>query len=1137
MTSFQDFYFEALSVLLRAVDFNLKHPLVTDLLDRFRAALESDFFLITAETYHRPTAQDLNSSKSASASEPALEDPRIHELDIEEGDEIKVLRVHREAGMAEGRTSAGKRGWFPTSISSALDQGAECGTGHRRALTSIRTKSFTLPPATCTRSFTHIEEMAGRELCNLVRVALFRRRKQLSAWPIRIFALLLCVRKEEDPQTASFGASIYDVLKDIEQDDNDSPAAVEWGCTAISDLIPIVSRESKTRAAGALFKVLERFPGDIKIAREATRSLHELARPRRQDLPDVEVAGLDIVYAGNKIYLTKKSQAESDLEILMTSLKNQQSEGDKDDASVATAKAQTQEFGLSVALELVLHLERQQRIRPAIAVSCVPILLDSIGGWCKSVSKAQLVEAALKILDVFSRGEGAHRDTIANAEGEDIMSEARQTLVGAEDTSDSTAAANQLHQTNQRIVVIIERIFDKCAPSFQRFKAQCGGRRKATARPAAKTRAEILQELQEAFEKARHAEASAKRSEGEAQDAKRAQEVLEGLRKQAEMRADAEIKEKEAMIERFDEAREKWNEWQNGVEAQLREQQQLLDEALAATAAFEEMTLQLDEGSRRLEAGIEGVVIKYGDSSTRRRLKPFVMDVIETARSKRDFADVLRCLAEFRGDELIQEAGLDALRDMLGLGCSWESCYVCKEISSKQQAAEQAELDERLRKAGASKGAITVSLMWDNESASEDLDLHIDCPLGEISYGNKKVGAGELDVDNQGSGAAVENVFWAEPEPGTFTVRVVNYSKKRTTAFTLVFASSCLVRLVDGAGGVIQENFTGSKSFSGSCLQPLTICTFEVADKEERERREAALRELEEARARLAREGSENVCSVLVANDVVNCCFEAMQSCPSSLRVQTVGAHLLVCMLDDASSPLCLSKPLAMTQSLSHLEIILLGLKLASRTHRNAGSAASLLNKAQGNSDEHDALYRFAFHLLEAVPQKHGVTELTTAYSIPPWTVEVLLEALKLQPSCMSFATSFLTRLCRADPLHLRRFCQHSGLELLANIILRGGQERLVMRDERLLENSCGILAVLAQASDDDIDEAVRDKIHEILQNTQLQEYVLSVVRKSQGYHDEIVAQVLSPYQSLCLLSAHASVNLHALGCCACMTL
>jgi hypothetical protein len=860
MTSFPDFFFEALSVLLRAVNFNLKHPLVTDLLDRFRAALESDFFLITAETYHRPTAQDLNFSNSSSASEPALDDPRIHELDIEEGDEIKVLRVHREAGMAEGRTSAGKRGWFPTSISSALDPGAECSTGHRHALTSIKTKNFTLlpatspglkwisagptkpvpgqeldhpqlrealkdkteftlqewngfgisnlrkdhlvkrgdsyfkPAATSTWYFTHIEEMTGRELCKIVRVALFRRRKQLSAWPIRIFALLLCVRKEEDPQTASFGASIDDVLKDIEEDDNDSPAAVEWGCTAISDLIPVVSRESKTRAAAALFKVLERFPGNAKIAREATRSLHELARPRRQDLPDVEFAGLDIVYAG-KIYSTKKSRAESDLEILMTALKNQQSEGDKDDASVAAAKAQTQEFGLSVALELVLHLERQQRVRPAVAVSCVPILLDSIGDWCKSVSKAQLVEVALRILDIFSLGEGAHCDTIANAEGEDIISEARQALVGAEDTSDSTPAANQLHQTNQRIDVIIQRIFKKCAPSFQRFKAQCGGRRKGAARPAAKSRAEMLQELQEALEKARHAEASAKRSEGEAKDAKRAQEVLEGLRKQAEMRADAEIKEKEAMAERFDEAREKWNQWQHGVEAQLREQQQQLDEALLATAAFEKMTLQLDEGSRRLEAGIEGVVIKYGDSSTRRRLKPLVMDVIETARRKRDFTDVLRCLAEFRGDELIQEAGLDALRDMSGLRCSWESCYVCKETSSKQQAAELAELDERLRKAGASKGAITVSLMWDNESAAEDLDLHIDCPLGEISYGNKKVGAGELDVDNQGSGAAVENVFWAEPEPGTFTVRVVNYSKKHTTAFRLVFASSCLVRL------------------------------------------------------------------------------------------------------------------------------------------------------------------------------------------------------------------------------------------------------------------------------------------------------------------------------------------------------
>ena len=82
-------------------------------------------------------------------------------------------------------------------------------------------------------------------------------------------------------------------------------------------------------------------------------------------------------------------------------------------------------------------------------------------------------------------------------------------------------------------------------------------------------------------------------------------------------------------------------------------------------------------------------------------------------------------------------------------------------------------LKERLTKAGARTGQVTVSLKWDS---TDDLDLYVKIPDGRmISYGNKKAGGGYLDVDmnpTHTTDEPVENVFWDTCPPGKYTVQV-----------------------------------------------------------------------------------------------------------------------------------------------------------------------------------------------------------------------------------------------------------------------------------------------------------------------------------------------------------------------------
>ena len=96
----------------------------------------------------------------------------------------------------------------------------------------------------------------------------------------------------------------------------------------------------------------------------------------------------------------------------------------------------------------------------------------------------------------------------------------------------------------------------------------------------------------------------------------------------------------------------------------------------------------------------------------------------------------------------------------------------------------------RAQERGAQHGKLTIVLAWDDRN---DLDLHVRCPGGgEIFYGRRSVCGGQLDVDANGDARTadvrpVENVFFADPRPGTYRIAVDAYAMRvsRSTPFRL----------------------------------------------------------------------------------------------------------------------------------------------------------------------------------------------------------------------------------------------------------------------------------------------------------------------------------------------------------------
>ena len=117
--------------------------------------------------------------------------------------------------------------------------------------------------------------------------------------------------------------------------------------------------------------------------------------------------------------------------------------------------------------------------------------------------------------------------------------------------------------------------------------------------------------------------------------------------------------------------------------------------------------------------------------------------------------------------------------------------------------------------------------MWDNrQGTANDLDIWVECALDTayhgsvetISYSNKKVGVGLLDVDaRQDVEDPVENIFWDMAEAGTFTCTVDNYSGSEKREWLVCLRSKVPITLLNEDGTVQEEGWTGARQVRGLC--------------------------------------------------------------------------------------------------------------------------------------------------------------------------------------------------------------------------------------------------------------------------------------------------------------------------------
>ena len=98
-----------------------------------------------------------------------------------------------------------------------------------------------------------------------------------------------------------------------------------------------------------------------------------------------------------------------------------------------------------------------------------------------------------------------------------------------------------------------------------------------------------------------------------------------------------------------------------------------------------------------------------------------------------------------------------------------------------EEPVDTADVVRTAEKVG-NNGALKVTLLWNFEG---DIDLHVKQPNNkEIYYDHKNDAStgGALDVDNQNGGnGSAENIYWAKPPKGEYTIQLVYYQQSKST--------------------------------------------------------------------------------------------------------------------------------------------------------------------------------------------------------------------------------------------------------------------------------------------------------------------------------------------------------------------
>jgi hypothetical protein len=99
---------------------------------------------------------------------------------------------------------------------------------------------------------------------------------------------------------------------------------------------------------------------------------------------------------------------------------------------------------------------------------------------------------------------------------------------------------------------------------------------------------------------------------------------------------------------------------------------------------------------------------------------------------------------------------------------------VPQQEDQSQTEADRAEIDRRITKRGAARGALNFALAW---ASRDDIDLYVTCPAGQtISYRNRSACGGTYDLDANVTRRTavddpVENVVFNDVTPGIYRIR------------------------------------------------------------------------------------------------------------------------------------------------------------------------------------------------------------------------------------------------------------------------------------------------------------------------------------------------------------------------------